>query len=750
MAIYSGQAYYFNSNLNADDGRTSALSGETAITQVEVSGYGRTAFAQLVSVASPINASLSGGTLAVDLSAASGDNIALGSSGGTLAGVSTNLNSGKNGLNVSDVGGGYLSVGNSSTTPLAISTDFTGTTEETYYYGSISVSCTVSPTTANGTLNMEFSTNGTNWDRVVSIPITSDNAANTIHNLIPIMRYFRVRYVNALTAQTSFRLQTIYNASPRIALPTTRLDQTPTQYTDAINTRSVLYGKLDSDKYQSVNVSENGHLETEIHGPVSAFGELISVGMSPRLNGDFTYGINTDQTSVFYSSGATATVTDSLLTLTTSAMSYNAFTLRSKRSIKYQPGQGSEGRFTAMWSDTGVTGNNRFVGFGSAESTLGFGTFGSAFCILRVARAYREIRKLTIVSGSSTNTNVTITLDGQPFVVPVTNTSVTTRTAYEISTYSGFNRGYPGWVASALDGIVYFHAGTAGSKAGTYSASFGSGTGSATFTQITSGATGVTEAIPQASWNVDVCDGSSSASNPSGINLDITKLNVYAIQWTYLGAGNIIFKVMQSDTGEMVVIHRIQYPNTNVLPSLSNTNLPFLISNLNGTNNTAVSISSASFAGFVQGEINDLGDNRNFTRTVVGLTTTLTPIFTIRTALISGTKINTSEVELLQFNASVFNGTRGVEFYIYEQPVLNNTTVFSAFTNSIVEVDVNATSLSGGIQKFGAVAGTGANILMDMDHYNITLEPNNYITIVAKSTLSTHDVSVSLQWIEKR
>lgn len=76
---------------------------------------------------------------------------------------------------------------------------------------------------------------------------------------------------------------------------------------------------------------------------------------------------------------------------------------------------------------------------------------------------------------------------------------------------------------------------------------------------------GVDVRVPQSSWNNDRLDGSeSSTTNLSKFLLDVTKNNIYSIDFQWLGAGRVRFGVM-SEHGDSLLVHEI--PNANSLSS---------------------------------------------------------------------------------------------------------------------------------------------------------------------------------------
>lgn len=102
-----------------------------------------------------------------------------------------------------------VSAGNSTSTPLGANGVFTGVTENVLEFSDISVN--VAGNGAGGTIYFEFSPDGTNWD--VSIPIIRGTNGLVPLPLRIVLPYFRIRYINNSTPQTSFRLTTLYHAT---------------------------------------------------------------------------------------------------------------------------------------------------------------------------------------------------------------------------------------------------------------------------------------------------------------------------------------------------------------------------------------------------------------------------------------------------------------------------------------------------------------------------------------------------------
>ena len=104
-----------------------------------------------------------------------------------------------------------VSTVNSTTTPLAASTTFTGTSEDVSSYASISIIC---KSDVAGTLTLQFSNDGTNWD-VVNTYIVSGGTGLDFVKVVT-AKYYRVTYINGATPQTYFRLQSIAHVSKSV------------------------------------------------------------------------------------------------------------------------------------------------------------------------------------------------------------------------------------------------------------------------------------------------------------------------------------------------------------------------------------------------------------------------------------------------------------------------------------------------------------------------------------------------------
>ncbi len=78
----------------------------------------------------------------------------------------------------------------------------------------------------------------------------------------------------------------------------------------------------------------------------------------------------------------------------------------------------------------------------------------------------------------------------------------------------------------------------------------------------------VDDDVPQASWNLDVMDG----TGPSGVTLDLSKKQVFLIDYQWLGSGRVRFGIYSA--GRIVYVHEFLSENVLSVPYMSTPNLP--------------------------------------------------------------------------------------------------------------------------------------------------------------------------------
>ncbi len=120
----------------------------------------------------------------------------------------------------------------------------------------------------------------------------------------------------------------------------------------------------------------------DISSPLTAFGDLRTAELTPVVQVDFPYNINTDIVNTTTTGSGTLTQSNSKAVLQTAAATSSSAKLDSIRIAKYRPGQGCLVRFTAIFT-TGVANSEQLIGIGDDTDGFFFGYNGATFGVLR-------------------------------------------------------------------------------------------------------------------------------------------------------------------------------------------------------------------------------------------------------------------------------------------------------------------------------------------------------------------------------
>ena len=656
---------------------------------------------------------------------------------GSLAYLQTNSGGGVSVTN------GFVSTLNSTAVALAGSATFTGTGEDVSAYSSIVTSC---KTNLAGTLYMEFSTDNTNWDSSLSFDVAA--SANEVHRLSVSKQYFRARFTNASgSAQSYLRLQTIAGIQPPL---TSALNSTVAVDADAMVTRSVLYGKQDNGTVVHVPVTQEGHVETEIHGPLNPFGSVHVESLTPVFQIDAIYGINasniTATTGLGYDPGVAPPgsntgvndVSNNMFRCSTGTTIYSFAAMQSVARLRYRPGQGIVSRFTALWSAP-VASSTVVAGVGSGEAGFFFGYSGTTFGILHSNGNVREIQTFTVSAATTGGGTATFTLSDKQIVVTLATAATTTLTANNIAAQV-----FPGWDVEARGATVVFLANAVGNKAGTFAFTLGVATGTAgTFAETLAGSSTADTFIAQSAWNGDKCDGTGASS----FILDPTKGNVFQIGIAWLGFGPVEFKVMQpsveGNNSNWVVVHTINNPNSRTTPHTNQPSFPFTMAAYSGGSTTNVSVSVSSVAGFIEGQKKLTGPRMTYFSTagVTSSTSAYIPIFTVRNDFVYATRANQAIVNLLSVGGAARSVTGLTTFFLIKNAVLTGPVSFAAWsTTSCTYVDTGATGITtpannNQIIYAGTVSQDGNFVFPFIDELN--LQPGETVTLAVRGITAT-------------
>lgn len=187
----------------------------------------------------------------------------------------------------------------------------------------------------------------------------------------------------------------------------------------------------------------------------------------------------------------------------------------------------------------------------------------------------------------------------------------------------------------------------------------------------------------QSSWNQDTMDGSGGSSNPSGVNIDWTKSQIFTIDFEWLGVGRVRYGLFLN--GGIIYVHEETLANSIDTVYMSTPNLPlrYQIEN-DGTGAASTMVHTCSTV-IAEGGSDDLGTSRykstegthinaateNIIYAVLGIR--------LKSAAIGGT------VKLVAATLAEHAGTKNVEWILKFNPTVADTFTYTDETNSIVQ-----------------------------------------------------------------
>lgn len=475
--------------------------------------------------------------------------------------------------------------------------------------------------------------------------------------------------------------------------------------------------------------------------PKTAFGEGVVAENYPFIQAAFNYNLLPSNFRAFTATGGSTTVAGGMAQVSTGTSVGGYGAIQSFRSLNYKPGEGGLARFTAIFN-SGVALTWQGAGLISIGNELSFGYNGTEFGIWHRYDGLAEVQTITVTGGSGGSTDLTLTLNSVAYTIPLTSGS-TSHNAYEIANWLNDSANQTIWKADNVGATVIVAAQSDGAKAGTYSFSHGSATGS--IAQDTAGVTKTSDFVAQSSWNGDKFDGTGA----SGVTIDTTKGNVYQIEYQYLGFGNIHFLIEDPNTGRFVTAHTIKYANANTTPSLNNPSMRLGIycASVGGTTN--ITVKSGSMAGFTQGKrVNTRNPRAKINTQSVG-SSAFTTILAIRNRRTYNGLYNQVEIEpeILTISAE---GAKDVQIEIRSVERPNVELIYTNVgTDLVSDVATDAVTFTGGRLLAAFAVPAGGSEKIDLSALKIRIPPSlNFIISGKRGSGSANDVTAALTWYE--
>jgi hypothetical protein len=479
----------------------------------------------------------------------------------------------------------------------------------------------------------------------------------------------------------------------------------------------------------------------QISGEIGAFGELITAHTAPIIQISNKYKIdpnNLEGIEVFSATGGSGDNDGNQFRVQSGTSVGGYGVVRSKETINYHAGQGIEGKITASFT-TGIANSLQFAGMFSVTETVAFGYDGADFSCLFSYGGVAELQNIQVTAtGAGT---CTVTLDGDSVGITVTNSDVQTNAEEIRAGLAGDATLSSKWRFEQVDDTVYCIAKAVGDKTGSFSVSGGV---TANITEAAAGVAKTDAHVAQSSWNI-------KTSPFSGF--DPTKINVYKIQFGFLGAANILFSIYNPETRRFVDVHQIKWANTSTSTHIGMPNLKmgWTAASL-GSSGTNLTVKGASTEAAIEGDEIKRNDTHAEDNTKSGVgSANFTNILTLKNRVVFSDQYNLDKIEVLRM--SVENeGNKGLIVELIKNATIAGTQNYQFHDefNSGVVYDTAGTTVTGGELIDAFTVGPNANSIIDLTVLKSELLPEDTLTLAAKTTSTTSIVTGTATWKENK
>lgn len=499
----------------------------------------------------------------------------------------------------------------------------------------------------------------------------------------------------------------------------------------------------------------------------TAFQEPLAITVTPVVQADAVYGLNPDIWNTTELNGGNVVTTNVSTWQVNSGTTTGGYArLATNRYMTYQPGQGSMFRWTAAFTTTGNT--KASYGIDNIVQTTGpidredgyaIGYSGSTannnsrtMGFLHRVGGKTEIRTLTITQQNTGAQTATITLNGAAYTVSLATSSSTAYCAAQIAKLLKAQATPDNlWDIDACDSTVTFTYYSPGAKSGAYSfSSTGTGTLAAgTFAQTQAGVT------PTDTWTyVGQWDN-------QNVNFDPTKLNVWALDFRWLGAGIVRLFMEDPATGQMTLMHTQKWTNAagnNPAPHINKPSLRLVYRS--GTTSGAtpsqnVVVTGASVMSGIQGQIAQTISSQSYYNldSSTRAKDTVWHALSIQNPFVRNGGVNKSSLVLQDMSVGLKSTDPAVVYMVKNAVGTSDLLVFNPQPNAtsfnFAQYSVSAVTETLSLDQIALVqtVGVNAGAQFNLLEYNFVLAPGETISIFISSSSSFNSSSVGLSWL---
>lgn len=217
----------------------------------------------------------------------------------------------------------------------------------------------------------------------------------------------------------------------------------------------------------------------------------------------------------------------------------------------------------------------------------------------------------------------------------------------------------------------------------------------------------VDSVVVQASWNLDTMDGDTHEHNPSRVTLDITKAQIFVIDFQWLSAGRVRFGF--EINGTIIYVHETEVANVGIIPWASTPNLPLRYEITTTTASGICSMRIICASVVAEGGTDDIGivrykstagaavvtDTEDLLYAVVGIR--------LKAAFLGAT------IKMLRMAMQTQTNDEFVEWVLLFNPTVAGTFTYSDLSNSAVQtaLGVTANTVTGGVELAGGYLQSG-------------------------------------------
>lgn len=505
---------------------------------------------------------------------------------------------------------------------------------------------------------------------------------------------------------------------------------------------------------------------------VTAFDEPLAVGITPVIQADAIYGLDADfWVTTQLNSGTVQVTQDTTWQISSGTAPGGYARLATAKYMTYQPGQGSMFRWTAAFTtatDTTNAGTKQAFGVNNIVQNTGpidredgysFGYSGSTandasrrIGILHRYAGRAETRSLTITVAPTGAQTATITLNSVPYTVNITAPTNGGGVYYTANQIANALKAIPEldntWDLEGCNGVVTFTYYSPGAKSGTYSfSSSGAGTlAQGTFAQVYAGVT------PQDTWTyVDSWDNQS-------IQFDPSKINIFGVDFRWLGAGRVRFFMEDPATGKMVLVHTQRWAGQHLIPHLNKPSLRIVYRS--GTTNPAITpsqnvvVTGSSVFSAIQGVINQTGSSQAWYN--IDSTTRAKDIvwhlMSLQNPLVRGSNVNKSSIIMQTLTVAAQGNDPSVVYIVKNARGLSDVLVFQSIPNNtnsmFVQYSASALTENLALDRVNNVQTLGINgtAQFDLIPYNLSLSPGETVSVFISSSNALNRTATGMTW----